>query len=133
MLIALMASASLSCWVLTERWAQIGFGFSGAKGLGALIDNLPHLLAFMAAAGLAAQSPLAGGALLALHNAVLLALSLIIMAKSFAPSSNRQRARASAVVSVSGKRIWRMTCMAATILAVVVGVPLLALLEHLLR
>lgn len=80
MLTIFMASASLACWVCTERTAQRGFGFTPAKGLAKLIDNVPHLLAFVASAGLAAQSPILGVVLLAMHNVVLLLLALMVRA-----------------------------------------------------
>ncbi|MDD2127043.1 hypothetical protein NP544_26230 [Pseudomonas monteilii] len=128
-----MASASLACWVCTERSAQRGFGFTPAKGLAKLIDNVPHLLAFVAAAGLAAQSPILGVVLLAMHNVVLLMLALLVRADTLDARSPRLRKHSDALATMDGRRIWRLTSMYTTILMIVLGVPALSLLLHLLN
>lgn len=128
-----MASASLACWVCTERSAQLGFGFTPAKGLAKLIDNVPHLLAFVAAAGLAAQSPIFGVVLLAIHNVVLLQLALMLRADTLDARSPRHRKRTDAMATMDGRRIWRLTSMYTTILMIVLGVPAFSLLLHLLN
>lgn len=128
-----MASASLACWVCTERSAQRGFGFTPAKGLAKLIDNVPHLLAFVAAAGLATQSPILGVVLLAMHNVVLLMLALLVRADTLDARSPRLRKRSDALATMDGRRIWRLTSMYTTILMIVLGVPAFSLLLHLLN
>ncbi|MCW5460042.1 hypothetical protein [Pseudomonas aeruginosa] len=100
MLTIFMASASLACWVCTERTAQRGFGFNPAKGLAKLIDNVPHLLAFVASAGLAAQSPILGVVLLAMHNVVLLLLALMVRADTLDARSPRLRKRSDALATM---------------------------------
>lgn len=132
MLTIFMASASLACWVCTERTAQRGFGFTPAKGLAKLIDNVPHLLAFVASAGLAAQSPILGVVLLAMHNVVLLLLALMVRADTLDARSPRLRKRSDALATMDGRRIWRLTSMYTTILMIVLGVPAFSLL-HLLH
>lgn len=131
MIVSLMASASLASWVCTEHLARRGFGFSGAEGLGALIDNLPYLLAFIAGAGLAAQSPWAGIALLASHNVLLLALALLIRATAIPHAALGRRGPRVALAGVSGQRIWRMTSMVITLITFAAGVPIFTLADHL--
>ncbi|RUJ25426.1 hypothetical protein IPC369_11850 [Pseudomonas aeruginosa] len=109
MLTIFMASASLACWVCTERTAQRGFGFTPAKGLAKLIDNVPHLLAFVASAG------------------------LMVRADTLDARSPRLRKRSDALATMDGRRIWRLTSMYTTILMIVLGVPAFSLLLHLLN
>ncbi|MFV3332566.1 hypothetical protein ACNFIA_16640 [Pseudomonas sp. NY15437] len=132
MLIIVMAIASLTFWNFIERMAHQACAFAVNLELGMLLDRLPQLLALLAAAGLASESPTAGVALLVIHHALLLVLTMLFRSAVMTSSNTLQQSRGHALIKAFGVRGWRLICMVATVASVVMLTPALALLVHFL-
>lgn len=132
MLIIVLAISSLTFWNYIEHMAHQACAVAVKLELGTLLDRLPQLLALLAAAGLASETPAAGVALLVIHHGLILVLTMLFRSAVLTSSAKLQQSRGHALIKASGIRGWRLTCMLATLVAVVMLTPILALLVHLL-